>query len=99
MLFTINGELFVCELGEDGVTAETRRLELTFDDDGERQYATPILNPRVSPDGTVRALLAAYSRTASDWMESAAWPAAGCNGFVIPPYASTRKSRPVGNPA
>lgn len=52
VLFTINGELFVCELGEDGVTAETRRLELTFDDDGERQYATPILNPRVSPDGT-----------------------------------------------
>ncbi|MEE1296758.1 MAG: prolyl oligopeptidase family serine peptidase [Bifidobacterium sp.] len=51
-VFTLNGDLYVVDLPTvEGGRADVRKLELAFAD-GEEGAAGPILNPRVSPDGT-----------------------------------------------
>ncbi|RSX52220.1 Xaa-Pro dipeptidase [Bifidobacterium goeldii] len=48
--FTINGQLFLTEIAEDGLTARTRALAADKIVPGE-SASTPVLNPRISPDG------------------------------------------------
>lgn len=48
--FTINGQLFLTEIAENGLSARTRQLAVGSILQGD-QETTPVLNPRISPDG------------------------------------------------
>ncbi|WEV73986.1 alpha/beta fold hydrolase [Bifidobacterium sp. ESL0798] len=48
--FTINGQLFVSEIDEDGDGARTRQIAIGGQGDDGGKWL-PVLNPRISPDG------------------------------------------------
>ena len=50
VVFTINGQLFLTEIREDGISAHTRQLVLDDSMLSASEYG-PVLNPRISPDG------------------------------------------------
>ncbi|MCO6559115.1 MAG: alpha/beta fold hydrolase [Bifidobacterium sp.] len=50
VVFTINGQLFVSEIDEDGDGARTRQIAIGGQGEDDSKWL-PVLNPRISPDG------------------------------------------------
>lgn len=50
--FTVNGALFVTEVDVAGGPSQTRRIVPNFIHAEDEQFASPVLNPRMSADGT-----------------------------------------------
>ena len=71
VVFTINGQLFLTEISEDG--ARTRQLVAEALDASPAEYG-PVLNPRISPDGR-HVLYTTGERL--NLIDIADWPASG----------------------